>query len=57
MTSQLTCATESFPSHSCEHVEAKVAIGRFVEMLQPPEVSAVIANILKDLGNFLNLLF
>ena len=57
MTSQLTCATQSFPSHSCEHVEAKVAIGRFVEMLQPPKVSAVIANILKDLEKILNLMF
>ena len=32
----LTCATEAFPAHASKNVKAKVAIGRFVKVFQPP---------------------
>ena len=53
---KLTSAAESFPAHSSQHVQAEVAVCRLVEVLQSPQVSPVVANILKiNLENiFLN---
>jgi hypothetical protein len=45
--SRLTCAAEPLPSHAREHVEAEVAVGRLVEVLQPPQVRAVIPHVLE----------
>ena len=44
---ELTSAAESFPAHSSQHVQAEVAVCRLVEVLQSPQVSPIVANILK----------
>lgn len=48
----LTDAAEAFLSQADEHVEAKVAIGRTVKVLEPPQMVAVFFHIL-ILFNFL----
>lgn len=43
----LTCTTESLPPHSGQHGEAEVAVGRLAEVLQPPQVTPILTDILE----------
>lgn len=42
-----TCAAEALSTHSGEHVETEVAVSRLIEVLQPPQMSTVVAHILE----------
>jgi hypothetical protein len=44
---QFTCAAESFPAHSCQDVETQVAICGLAKVLQPPEMIAILTDILQ----------
>ena len=44
----LTDAAESFLAEADEHIEAEVAVGRTVKMLEPPQMVAVLFDILPD---------
>lgn len=40
-------AAEALPAHAGQHVQAEVAIGRLVEVLQAPKVVAILADVLQ----------
>lgn len=44
----LTGAAEALLPQADQHVEAQVAVGRLVEVLQPPHVLPVILHVLRD---------
>lgn len=53
---QLTCTAKSLAAHPSQHVEAKVAVSRFVKVLQSPHVSPVISHILERLRIKINIM-
>lgn len=47
---RLTDAAEAFLAQADEHVEAEVAVGRPVEVLQPPQMIPVLFDVLHHVG-------
>ena len=44
---QLTDTAESFLAETDQHIEAEIAVSRSIEMLQPPQMGAVLLHVLQ----------